>query len=711
LLKHLISAAARSRLTTSGFTEDSSNRIGKITPNGHHGVSDSIKPIRTASRRPRTATNEPDQFLNETVAGKGVAACFGQAQHLRRRKELTEAFDWLARYVGAVMSFRSFFFSGLALSLALAGCSGTRNIPQTGGIILDTPKSASPGSILPAPMVHTAILPASMMAVKPQSAIQGASWTQIPGAASYAAAAPDGSLWVLSTAPAGPDKYIWHYVGGTWTNISGLATRLSVAPSGTLYAINSGGGAYSYSGGTWTAFGGGCRDLTAAADGSLYVISNAGGADGAIWHYATGTWTQQPGSGNRLAASWDPGTYANPGGTITPKGLYVINSLGSIYYLGTAGYVQLPGAGSAVAPMNGGLFVLGAPADPSGNVLYYYNLSKPGWSAQSGAGVSISTNGTSLYAISASGSIYTTPITTIHTIVEFALPSANAGPFGIASGSDGNLWVTERGVNKIGRMTPSGMATEYSLPTPNAQPQAITAGLDGNLWFVEYAVSKIGKITTAGTVTEYAMPHANDYPTGIAWGPDGNLWITEVNGADTPVGGVIQKMTPSGGFTQYQVTVDPAVTSTNAITAGPDGKLWFTILNTVKKITTSGVVTAYPLPSGTSSAGVITTGPDGNLWFAESNPTGIAKITTAGTITEYALPAADQLVGIVTGPDGNIWYADVQGHIGRVTTDGQITEYGVPAGTMFMPNGITTGADGNIWFTDLAIAKVGNILP
>ena len=285
-----------------------------------------------------------------------------------------------------------------------------RQTPVQSGVHLDTPQSVSPGLIAPAPMAHTAILPAGVMQSATvrttQSDIQNLSYAQIPGGASYAAAAPDGSLWVLSTQPSGADKFIWHYSGGSWTNISGLASRLSVAPNGTLYVINSGGGAFSYSGGTWTAFGGGCRDLTAAADGSLYVISNGGGSDGAIWHYASGTWTQQPGNGNRIAASWDTQSYNIPGGTITPGGFYVINSLGSIYYLGSSGYIQFPGAGSAVAPISGGLFVLGYPIDPNGNALYYYDLNNPGWSAKPGAGVSISTDGRTLYIISSSGAIY-----------------------------------------------------------------------------------------------------------------------------------------------------------------------------------------------------------------------------------------------------------------------------------------------------------------
>ncbi|HEY5258196.1 MAG TPA: hypothetical protein VIJ12_07415, partial [Candidatus Baltobacteraceae bacterium] len=82
---------------------------------------------------------------------------------------------------------------GLVLASACSGLSsGPRTTPQ-----MATPTSISPGSLSLAPMAKTAILPSSVMNVRPQSAIQGLNWTQIPGAASSAAAAPDGSLWVL----------------------------------------------------------------------------------------------------------------------------------------------------------------------------------------------------------------------------------------------------------------------------------------------------------------------------------------------------------------------------------------------------------------------------------------------------------------------------------------------------------------------------------
>src|SRR5438034_10579201 len=82
-------------------------------------------------------------------------------------------------------------------------------------------------------------------------------------------------------------------------------------------------------------------------------------------------------------------------------------------------------------------------------------------------------------------------------IAEYPLPSAHSLPIGIAAGPDGNLWFTDDGLNKIGRITTAGAITEYLVPTACSGPTGIAAGPDGNLWFTEADGKKIGRITTA----------------------------------------------------------------------------------------------------------------------------------------------------------------------------------------------------------------------
>lgn len=116
---------------------------------------------------------------------------------------------------------------------------------------------------MPPPMVQTTIQPTSvMLSKKPEGVNIPLTWTQLPGSASQLSAAVDGSLWVLSDGPAGPDKNIWHCQSGTWTSIGGLAEEIAIAPNGSLFAINSGGGIYSYTGGSWTGLAGGGSAIT-----------------------------------------------------------------------------------------------------------------------------------------------------------------------------------------------------------------------------------------------------------------------------------------------------------------------------------------------------------------------------------------------------------------------------------------------------------------
>lgn len=105
-------------------------------------------------------------------------------------------------------------------------------------------------------------------------------------------------------------------------------------------------------------------------------------------------------------------------------------------------------------------------------------------------------------------------------ITMHAVPTTDATVLGLARGSDGNLWFTERSADKVGRMTPAGVVTEWSLAA-GAFPNRIVAGPDGALWFTELRGGAIGRITTAGALTETPVDGG---PVGITVGPDGHLY-------------------------------------------------------------------------------------------------------------------------------------------------------------------------------------------
>jgi virginiamycin B lyase len=255
---------------------------------------------------------------------------------------------------------------------------------------------------------------------------------------------------------------------------------------------------------------------------------------------------------------------------------------------------------------------------------------------------------------------------------------------GIAAGPDGALWFTEVGTSvpgsaNIGRITTAGvisyfpvpmMTTATSISTPG--PSGITAGPDGALWFTERYSNKIGRITTAGALTEYqilSLGNPSSLGDSITAGPDGALWFTMTDPDQGGTPAQIGRITVTGAISRFTVP-NTSYYAPSQIVAGPDGALWFTqqFPPQIGRITTAGATTFYPTVFSTVG---IAPGPDGALWFTQ-NPVGaqggkIGRISTSGAITEYALPSSNVVLsGLATGPDGALWYPEVQGNTSSI---------------------------------------------
>ncbi len=227
---------------------------------------------------------------------------------------------------------------------------------------------------------------------------------------------------------------------------------------------------------------------------------------------------------------------------------------------------------------------------------------------------------------------------TTHAITEFALPttgttgkhgtSTSPNPYAITAGSDGNLWFTEFGGNKIGEINPATHAiTEFPTPTTTSGPWAITAGPDGNLWFTERADDKIGMINpTTHATAEFPVPTANALPVGITSGPDGNLWFAEFSA------GEIGEINPAThALTEYPVHY--ANSAPEGIAVGPDGNVWFTD----RGANAIGVVTLNP----TSSTHLVVT---------EQPPASV----TAGSAFALTVQAEDSSGNLVSSFNGTV---------------------------------------------------------
>jgi virginiamycin B lyase len=100
----------------------------------------------------------------------------------------------------------------------------------------------------------------------------------------------------------------------------------------------------------------------------------------------------------------------------------------------------------------------------------------------------------------------------------------------LTAGSDGALWFSEffgfAGAHfSIARMATDGTLTEFPLPEEFNPVFGLAFGSDGNLWLTD-TVGVIARMNTSGTLTRFRLA-TQSYPYVFTSGPDGNVWFTE----------------------------------------------------------------------------------------------------------------------------------------------------------------------------------------
>ena len=279
---------------------------------------------------------------------------------------------------------------------------------------------------------------------------------------------------------------------------------------------------------------------------------------------------------------------------------------------------------------------------------------------------------------------------------------AGSSPEGIATGSDGNLWIAEPQVNTVAVVTPDGELLR-SITVPG-RPSALAARGDA-MWALERGGDKVARIAADGVVSEFAVPGAANGLQSIALGPDDALWFTERSANQ------IGRVSPDGTVTEYNVpTVDARPFG---IAAGPDGNLWFTESGTasVGRIRPDGTFLAdIALPaSGAVPQGIAAGRRGDGMWAVGAVGGGLLRIDAS---TLDVIERATQLgmpVGVVAGPDRAIWLTERTGNaIARVDLQTYaLDQYSDPSNGG--PAGIAVGPDQNVWFTASGSAMLGRV--
>jgi virginiamycin B lyase len=315
----------------------------------------------------------------------------------------------------------------------------------------------------------------------------------------------------------------------------------------------------------------------------------------------------------------------------------------------------------------------------------------------------------------------------------------------MATGPDGNIWITAFHADAIARFVPATHGLTVFPTTGIDGPNGVAAGPDGNVWVTGFLNNTLGRINPATGAVTLTNTSGLLAPEHITAGSDGNLWYT----GNTQVG----RYTPAGGLATFNPT---GVTGLTDIATAADGTLWITgnTNDTVGRINlATGVATPFPATGVDGPVAFGTT--NGELWVSGENNDTVAEITTGtgavaahaigvdepgdivpfaagtlaviGTGTDDAVAVMDQATasltasfpsssidlpqGAVLGPDGNIWMdAFADDRVVRFDVDtGVVTPF--PLTGMDGTHEIAVGPDGNLWTTGRNSDTIARINP
>lgn len=282
-------------------------------------------------------------------------------------------------------------------------------------------------------------------------------------------------------------------------------------------------------------------------------------------------------------------------------------------------------------------------------------------------------------------------------------------------GPDGHIWgfafVNHR--NFIFRLDPATLRLRQ-IPAPFPATY-MTAGPDGNVWFCSQA--KVGKMTPSGVATTYNDPNPGSGCRGITAGPDGNLWLS-----DSGIGfNQLLRVSVTGEFTAYPM-LNPSNTPFN-IVGGENGLVWFLEGNNstdyVSNIdTATGTISEFPLEGSASDHAPVSidSGADGNAYVLDDRVGGrIYRVTPSGTVRGFRV-SFDSESQSNQADVRTIWIGSGFGLIGWDIAHHLATNYGTPPTPPPPPKGPQTfpvaGPDGNAWMAGgVYILRVLSVLP
>lgn len=269
---------------------------------------------------------------------------------------------------------------------------------------------------------------------------------------------------------------------------------------------------------------------------------------------------------------------------------------------------------------------------------------------------------------------------TIQSFETFSIPTRGANPRGLAVVSDGanvDVWFTEPGADKIGRLiytsTQDFAFLEYEV-APGSVPLNL-AHSGPYVWFTARAGDYIGRIEiSSGEIVTFSRFTANSQPSGIDIAPDGSVWFTER--ATDKIGRLVVTTTTDYAVKEYPVTGTGPHVGLYGIAVQSDDYVWV-------GETETGIVRRLNATDGTS------------IWYTGSKPGShpyALEMDPTRPIPWFTENGHDQISFPILG--SNHW----------------IVAFDITPTVNMRPTGLTILGSNQLWFVGQKYGKLGRMV-
>lgn len=305
-------------------------------------------------------------------------------------------------------------------------------------------------------------------------------------------------------------------------------------------------------------------------------------------------------------------------------------------------------------------------------------------------------------------------------------------PGDIAADSAGNLWVVDKGNNRIEKFDSMGkfLLKFGTLGAGNGQfnrPTAIAVASNGDLLVTDAGNARVERFSSAGTyLSQFGTKGTGNGqfsgagPEGIAIDASGNIWV-----ADT-YNGRLQKFSSTGVFIKVVSSKGSGagqLGEPTKIDADPSGNIWVADwpYNRIVVFNNNG---EYLSQFGSFGSGngqfnnpdAIDVDDLGNVWVGDQNNNRIQQFDLAGQyVSQFGTKgsgagqfAFSYPLGIATDSKGHLWVGDVNNNRVQqwqvpVEKPVYLNSFGTSGsgdGQLKTPSGVAVGFGGTLWVVD-----------